>query len=139
MGLGTWALAGPMAAGDQPLGWGGSFDPAAAADVLRAAFDAGITLYDTADAYGAGAAEPLIGQTLSARRDEITLISKWGNTIDEGARQLTGQDPSPAHVRQALEATLRRLRTEHLDLYLLHLSDLGADVAEQLLGSLQEL
>ncbi|MFI6929797.1 aldo/keto reductase [Streptomyces sp. NPDC050287] len=139
LGLGTWALGGPSAAGAQPLGWGARFDRAEAADVFRAAFDSGITLYDTADAYGTGTAERLIGETLSGKRDQITLVSKWGNTIDEDSRELTGQNATPGYIRQALEASLRRLRTDHLDLYLLHLSGLPAAEADQLLGTLQDL
>ncbi|GHJ39696.1 aldo/keto reductase [Streptomyces sp. TS71-3] len=139
LGLGTWALGGPSAAGPQPLGWGARYDRAEAADVFRAAFDSGITLYDTADAYGTGTAERLIGETLSGKRDEITLVSKWGNIIDEDARQLTGQDATPGYVRQALEASLRRMRTDRLDLYLLHLSGLPVAEADELLGTLQDL
>ncbi|MER7901531.1 aldo/keto reductase [Streptomyces sp. NPDC096046] len=139
LGLGTWALGGPSAAGDQPLGWGARFDRAEAAEVFRAAFDSGITLYDTADAYGTGTAERLIGDTLAGKRDQITIVSKWGNTIDEEARRLTGQNATPSYVREALTASLRRLRTDYLDLYLLHLSGLPVAEAEELLGTLQDL
>jgi len=142
LGLGTWALGGPSAAGAQPLGWGGQFDRTEAANVFRAAYDSGITLYDTADAYGTGTAERLLGETLSGtpgKRDRITLVSKWGNTIDEEARQLTGQNATPEYVRQALAASLGRLRTDHLDLYLLHLSGLPVAEASELLGTLQDL
>ena len=83
---------GPSWAGEQPLGWGSHWDRDEAADVVRSAFDAGITLFDTADAYGAGTAERLLGEVLHNPRDEVVLVSKWGNTIDEASRQLTGQD-----------------------------------------------
>ncbi len=139
LGLGTWALGGPSTAGDQPLGWGSAYDPEEAAAVVRAAFDAGITLFDTADAYGAGTAERLLGEVLAGRREEVVLVSKWGNTIDERARALTGQDAGPAYVRTALQASLRRLRTDHLDLYLLHLSDLPVAEAADLLAALEGL
>ncbi len=139
IGLGTWALGGPSRAGDQPLGWGRRYDRAEAAEVVRAALDAGITLFDTADAYGAGTAERLLGEVLARHREEVTVVSKWGNTIDETTRQLTGQDPTPGYLRTALEASLRRLRTDHLDLYLLHLSGLPAAQAADLLGTLQGL
>lgn len=139
IGLGTWALGGPTAAGGRPVGWGGDWDPTRAAEVLRAAFVAGITLFDTADSYGCGAAERLIGDTLVAHRDEIVLVSKWGNLIREDTRHIVGFDPSPGYVRPALEASLRRLRTDHLDLYLLHLSGLPTDQANELLPTLQDL
>ncbi len=139
LGLGTWAIGGPSSAGEQPLGWGSGWDREEAAAVVRAAFDAGITLFDTADAYGTGTAERLLGDVLHGHREEVVLVSKWGNTIDETARQLTGQDATPGYLRHALEATLGRLRTDHLDLYLLHLSGLPRADAEELLPVLHDL
>lgn len=139
IGLGTWAIGGPSSAGDQPLGWGARYEPDEAIAVIQAAFHAGITLFDTSDAYGTGTAERLLGQGLSGHRDEVTIVSKWGNTIDEPRRQLTGQDSSPGYVRRALTASLRRLDMEHLDAYLLHLSGLPAAQAADLLGTLQQL
>ncbi len=139
IGMGTWALGGPTSAGSRPVGWGRDWDRAEAAGVLRAAFDAGIGVFDTADAYGAGTAERLIGEALSPVRDEIAIVTKWGNLIDEGSRQLVGTDASPGYVRRALDASLRRLRTDRVDLYLLHLSGLPATEAEDLLGTLHDL
>lgn len=139
IGLGTWAIGGPSSSGDQPLGWGSRHDPVEATAVIQAAFDVGITVFDTADAYGTGTAERLLGRALSGHRDEVAIVSKWGNTIDERGRQLIGQDASPGYVRRALEASLRRLDTDHLDAYLLHLSGLPAAQAADLLGTLQQL
>jgi aryl-alcohol dehydrogenase-like predicted oxidoreductase len=139
VGMGTWATGGPSSSGDQPLGWGSSWTRDGAADVLRAAFDAGITVFDTADAYGAGTAERLIGDTLHTVRDQVAIVTKWGNVVDEPNRKLVGVDPSAAYVRISLEASLGRLRTDHVDLYLLHLSGLPANQASGLLGVLQEL
>lgn len=139
LGLGTWAIGGPSSTGSQPLGWGSDWDRAEAADVVQAAFEAGITLFDTADAYGAGTAERLLGEVLHGHREEVVLVSKWGNTIDEASRQLTGQNPSAGYVRRALEASLRRLRTDYLDLYLLHLSGLPVAEADGLLPVLEDL
>ena len=139
IGMGTWATGGPSSFGDQPLGWGSAWTRDDAAAVLRAAFDAGITVFDTADAYGAGTAERLIGETLQRVRDQVAIVTKWGNIVDETNRQLVGVDPSPSYVRVALDASLARLRTDHVDLYLLHLSGLPANQAADLLGVLQAL
>ena len=139
LGMGTWGIGGPSSAGSQPLGWGGQYDREAAGHVLAAAFDAGITLFDTADAYGCGTAERLIGENLAQHRDEITLVSKWGNVINEATRQLEGTNSTPAYDHNALDASLRRLRTDHLDLYLLHLSGLPAAEANDLVGTLVDL
>lgn len=111
--------------------------------VVKAAHAAGITLYDTADAYGAGTAERVLGDALGPlrghRREELTIVSKWGNTIDEASRQLTGQDSSPGYVRHALQQSLSRLGTDYLDVYLLHLSGLEPQRAAGLLETLQQL
>ena len=139
IGMGTWATGGPSSFGDQPLGWGSSWTRDGAVAVLRAAFDAGVTVFDTADAYGAGTAERLIGDALHSVRDQVAIVTKWGNLVDEPNRQLVGVDPSPAYVRIALDASLARLRTDHVDLYLLHLSGLPAHQAADLLGVLQGL
>ena len=138
LGLGTWALGGPFATGDQPLGWGRTDDDESMR-VLHAALDAGITLFDTADAYGTGHAERLLGAAVKGRRDDVVLVSKWGNTYYEDARQLTGIDPSPAYVRRALDASLRRLDTEWVDVYLLHLADLPIEQAGELTATLDDL
>ena len=139
IGLGTWAIGGPSSAGTQPLGWGRGWDRAEALAIVRAGFDAGVTVFDTADAYGAGTAERLVGEALMSVRDEVAIVTKWGNVIDEPNRQLVGTDPSPGYVRSALDASLNRLRTDHVDLYLLHLSGLPAAQAGELLGVLREL
>jgi aryl-alcohol dehydrogenase-like predicted oxidoreductase len=106
---------------------------------VRAGFDAGITVFDTADAYGAGTAERVLGEALASVRDEVAIVTKWGNVIDETKRGLVGVDSSPDYVRTALDASLTRLRTERVDLYLLHLSGLAATEAVELLGVLGDL
>ena len=138
LGLGTWVLGGPFATGDTPLGWGATDDDEARR-VLRAALDAGITLFDTADAYGAGHAERLLGEAVRGRRDEVVIVTKWSNTIDEARRRLTGVDTSPGYVRRALDASLRRLGTDRVDVYLLHASDLPVGRAQELLPVLEDL
>ena len=132
LGLGTWALGGPFWSGDKPLGWGET-DDAESLRVLHAAPDAGITLIDTADAYGTGHAERLVARAIAGRRDRMVIATKWGNTIAEEQRQLTGVDASPAYARTALDASLRRLDTDWVDLYLLHLADLP--IAERRISS----
>src|SRR3712207_9028875 len=84
---------GAMAAGDQPLGYTGVDDEESRRALARAA-DLGVTLFDTADAYGAGHSERLLGEAFGDRPD-ILVATKFGNTIDEDRRQLTGEDSSP--------------------------------------------
>ncbi|MFH8533883.1 aldo/keto reductase [Streptomyces tendae] len=106
---------------------------ALAVDVPGAAF------FDTADAYGAGHSERVLGRALRGRRDEAVIATKWGNTFDEQTRTLTGSNDSAGHVRRALLASLRRLGTEHVDLYQLHLADAPLDRAVELREACDEL
>jgi aryl-alcohol dehydrogenase-like predicted oxidoreductase len=137
LGLGCWAIGGAMAAGDQPLGYAG-VDDAEAVRALHRAVELGVTLFDTADAYGAGHSERLLGEAL-ADHPEALIATKFGNTIDEATRQLTGVDTSPAYVRRALAGSLRRLGRDRVDLYQLHTSDVSPERAEELIGTLEDL
>lgn len=139
LGLGCWAIGGPFWAGEQPLGWG-EVDDAESRRAIRHAFDRGIRFFDTADVYGCGRSERVLGEALADVRDEVVLATKFGNTFDAGSLQLTGQDASSGYLRRACEASLRRLRTDRLDLYQLHLSDLDPALAVgEVRGCLEEL
>ncbi len=120
LGFGCWAIGGPFA-DDQgkPLGWG-EVDDDESIRAVRRALDLGVTFFDTADVYGAGHSEEVLGRALAGRRDEVVIASKWGNVFDPDTKVKHGSDISPAYVRRALEASLRRLGTDHLDLYQLH-------------------
>ncbi|WP_067815661.1 aldo/keto reductase [Actinomadura kijaniata] len=109
-------------------------DEAAAA--LRAAVDAGVTFVDTADIYGAGASERLVGRVLGPRRDGIVLATKFGGDHDEEGRLVHGLG-RPEYVRRALEASLTRLGTDRVDLYYLHRLDPTTPV-EDTVGALAE-
>ena len=108
--------------------------------IAHAAIDAGITLFDTADVYGSepGGSETLMGQVLGEHRDDIVLATKFGmdmqgaNGVDHGVRG------SRRYVRRAVEASLRRLQTDHIDLYQLHQPDPVTPI-EETLTALQEL
>jgi aryl-alcohol dehydrogenase-like predicted oxidoreductase len=137
VGLGTWAMGGWM--------WGGGDDEASIA-AIRAALDCGITLIDTAPAYGLGRAEEIVGLAIEGRRDEVVLITKCGLVwdTDEG-RPFVGQDGKMIHrflgpnsVRLELEASLRRLRTDHVDVLITHWQDPTTPIAETM-GALEAL
>src|SRR5215471_7257392 len=123
LGMGCWAIGGPFWAGAQPLGWG-QVDDAESTLAIRRAFDLGIRLFDTADVYGTGHSERVLGRALAIHRDEAVIASKWGNTYDESRRALLGPDITPQYLRRALEASLQRLGTDYLDIYQFHLADI---------------
>jgi len=108
--------------------------------VVDAALDAGITLLDTADIYGGGgASEELLGQVLAGRRDQVVLATKFGfQGADMGYGPAAGAKGGRGYIRRAAEASLRRLRTDYLDLYQIHTPDPVTPVAETL-AALTEL
>jgi aryl-alcohol dehydrogenase-like predicted oxidoreductase len=109
--------------------FGGRMDEAGTRTVIDAALDAGVTFFDTADIYGnAGGSETLIGKILEGRRDQVVLATKFGKPMGDGASHRGSAD----YVRAALEASLRRLRTDHVDLYQHHEEDRETPLEETL-------
>ncbi|MET9844288.1 aldo/keto reductase [Streptomyces ossamyceticus] len=138
LGFGCWAIGGEWQSADgQPLGWG-RVDDEESVRAVRRALDLGVTFFDTADAYGAGHSERVLGRALGRRRADVVVATKWGNVFDERTRTLTGQDDTPAHARRALTASLGRLGTDHVDLYQLHLSDADPERAAELRDMCEE-
>lgn len=138
IGFGAWAIGGPFMARGKPAGWGEVDDEESVAAVHRA-LDLGVTFFDTADVYGTGRSERVLGRALSGRWDEVVIASKFGNTFDAATRTLTGQDISPGYIRQACRASLERLGTDHIDLYQLHLGDVPLERVDELIATLEEL
>ncbi len=116
--------------------FGTRLDRAATAAVVHAALDAGVTLFDTADIYGnRGASETLLGEALGARRKDIVLVTKFGLPMDDSGRRQGG---SRRYVREAAEASLRRLNTAWIDVYYYHRPDPATPI-EETLAALDEL
>lgn len=113
------------------FGW--SIDYDRTARVIDAALDAGITFFDTADVYGKAQSEEFLGRALGSRRNRVVIATKFGAGLDG---QLKGARPE--YVRQAADESLRRLRTDRLDLYYLHMPDPDVPIADTL-GALNEL
>src|SRR4051794_20194864 len=103
--------------------------------VIDAALDAGITLFDTADIYGQGTSEDYIGRALEGRRDRVVLATKFGMPMDGGPEDSPGRRE---YIRWAVDGSLRRLRTDVIDLYQLHRPDDSTPI-EETLGALNEL
>jgi aryl-alcohol dehydrogenase-like predicted oxidoreductase len=120
-GLGCWAIGGQFYnAEGRPLGWG-EVDDQASIRAIHCAMDWGINFFDTADAYGAGHSETVLGHALKGRRDRAVIATKFGNLFDPQCKIMAGEQASPAYIRQALEASLKRLDTDTIDLYQLHI------------------
>jgi aryl-alcohol dehydrogenase-like predicted oxidoreductase len=138
IGFGCWAIGGPVTMDGKPDGWGDADDDESAA-ALRRALELGVTFFDTADVYGAGHSERVLGRALAGHRDEVVIATKFGYTFDTGQRAITGEDASPDYIRRACRASLRRLGTDRIDVYHLHLGDLPPGQAQEAAGTLEEL
>ena len=137
IGLGTWAIGGWM--------WGGT-DEAESIGAIRASIDGGVTLIDTAPAYGMGRSEEIVGKAIAGRRSEVILATKCG-LVWHTARgnHFFDQDGRPVHrylgpesIAYELEQSLRRLGTDHVDLYITHWQDPTTPIAETM-GALADL
>ena len=116
----------------------GSADESEATATIRHALDVGVDFLDTADQYGVGANEQLVGDAIADRRDEVVLATKFGivrNPEDPGSRSVNGR---PDYVHQACDASLRRLGVDHVDLYYQHRVDPGVPI-EETVGAMAEL
>jgi aryl-alcohol dehydrogenase-like predicted oxidoreductase len=118
-----------LALGTMMLGSYGNPDHDEATRIIRAALDAGINFVDTADVYSGGESEEIIGKALERRRDQVVLATKFALPMGQDANQAGG---SRRWITQAVEDSLRRLRTDHIDLYQMHRPDPGTDVDETL-------
>lgn len=119
IGLGTWAIGGWM--------WGGPDDDAAIATIHRA-LDSGITLVDTAPAYGQGHSEEVVGRALKGRRDQAVIATKVALEWDEHAN--VRRNASAARIQKEITDSLRRLQTDYIDIYQVHWPDPSTPMEE---------
>ena len=104
-------------------------------EFLRQAVDHGVTFFDTAEVYGPYHNEEVVGEALEPLRDQIVIATKFGFSLDDSDRQL---DSRPEHIREALEGSLRRLRTDHVDLLYQHRVDPDVPI-EDVAGAVKDL
>jgi aryl-alcohol dehydrogenase-like predicted oxidoreductase len=135
VGFGAWAIGGPSRLGELEIGWG-EVDDAMSLRAIEAAYDAGVTFFDTADVYGAGRSERLLGKALNGKRDRVVIATKVGNRTLDGRWV---KDFSRAWIIQALDESLARLEMDHVDLYQLHSPTETGDYREEAFEVLETL
>ena len=139
MGLGCWAIGGPWQWLDGPGGWG-DIDDNESVRAIHAALDLGINFFDTAATYGTGHSERVLARALEGKRDQVVLATKFGFVVDEAAKRVTFRtDDHLLHVRDECEASLRRLNTDMIDLYQLHVWDYPLEKVPAMVDLLESL
>jgi len=136
VGFGAWAIGGPAKLGQNTIGWGPVHD-STSLRALQACFDNGINFIDTADVYGWGHSEELIGQAFKGKRDRVIIATKVGNRLDKYGNWI--KDFSPQWVTQAVEASLRRLQADYIDVYQLHSPDVDFKYSDAVFEVFEEL
>jgi aryl-alcohol dehydrogenase-like predicted oxidoreductase len=144
LGLGCWAIGGPWLFDGAPAGWS-EVDDAESLRALRRARELGVTFFDTASAYGAGHSERLLGEAFRTSREDVVIATKFGFDVDEAGRRAVPYDGDERasdvarRLRADLAASLRRLQTDYLDVYLLHIGGLRVDRALEARDVLEDL
>jgi aryl-alcohol dehydrogenase-like predicted oxidoreductase len=143
MGLGCWAIGGPWdwleADGSkEPVGWS-QVDDAESIRAIHYALDAGINFFDTAANYGCGHSERVLGQALAGRRDKVILATKFGYLVDEENKTVAETEDVLPRIRQECEDSLRRLKTDYIDLYQFHWGAYPAEKAGEVRDFLEKL
>jgi aryl-alcohol dehydrogenase-like predicted oxidoreductase len=131
IGLGCWAIGGMCWQDGKPIGWAGVDDDQSVL-ALRSALDLGVNFFDTADVYGCGHSERILGRAFAGLRDRIVIATKFGMVFDEATRTVAGRDYTPKYIRRACESSLRRLQSDFIDLYQFHLAKFDGDAGSVL-------
>jgi aryl-alcohol dehydrogenase-like predicted oxidoreductase len=139
VGFGCWPIGGPFYLDGIPDGWG-EVDDSESIRAIERALALGVNFFDTADAYGTGHSEEVLGRALKGRRHEAVIATKFGFTYDEATRNVyTKIDVSPNYIVEACERSLRRLDTDYIDLYQIHPGVVPKDRLDSIIYSLEQL
>ena len=147
LGLGCWAIGGELwyevEGTRRALCWGNISDNESI-KAIRHAIDLGVNYYDTADSYGAGHSEEVLGRAIEGMREEVVVSSKFGDLFDSDTRTWYGHDHpngkvTREYVRKACDASLKRMGTDYIDVYFFHWKEYSPTLAVELVEVLEEL
>lgn len=139
VGMGCWAIGGFfMNPSGKAVGWG-NIDDKESIRAIKQAINLGVNFFETSDVYGAGHSETILGEALLGVRDKVVIGTKFGNVFNEATKQYTHSDVSPQYIRRSCEASLKRLKTDYIDLYQLHVDTLSEEEAQSVADTLEGL
>ncbi len=144
MGMGCWAIGGPWTLGGSQAGWG-AMDDAESLRAIDRAIEMGVNFFDTAANYGAGHSERILGRAVKGRRDQVVIATKFGYNVNEATKEVTAygkkEEDSPVadHLRADVESSLKRLESDYIDVYQLHVWGLSIERALEVREGLEEL
>jgi aryl-alcohol dehydrogenase-like predicted oxidoreductase len=138
MGVGSWTISGPFKYETIEAGWG-AVDDSESARAIRAAVLSGVNFFDTAANYGAGHAERVLGEALAGDRPRVVIATKFGYGVYEDEKLVRGADASDEAIHRSCEASLRRLRTDYIDLFQFHVGNYPLERVPDVLATLEAL
>jgi aryl-alcohol dehydrogenase-like predicted oxidoreductase len=138
LGLGCWAIGGQFFLDGKHDGWG-NIDDNESIKAINRAIELGINFFDTSDAYGVGHSEEVIGKAVSGKRNEVIIATKFGYFGNESTKTLHGINVTPDYIERACDASLKRLKTDYIDVYQLHVWDLPISDIESVCQVLDKL
>ena len=138
LGFGCWPIGGLFYLDGKPDGYSG-IDDNESIKAIHKAIDLGVSFFDTADVYGAGHSESILGEALKGKRDKVIIATKFGHVFDENTKYVIDTNATPAYIRKACENSLKRLKIDYIDLYQLHLWSLPLTEARDVFDTLEQL
>ncbi len=121
LGLGCWPIGGTLTNVEGKQASYGIVNDEESIKAIHRAIDLGVNFFDTADVYGAGHSEEILGEAIKGYRDDIVIATKFGNTFERKSRRITGTNTKPDYIRKACELSLKRINIDYIDLYWLHI------------------
>jgi len=138
IGFGCWAIGGAFFLDGKYDGWG-DIDDAESIRAIQKGYDLGVNFFDTADVYGTGHSERVLGKAVKRFRDDVVIATKFGFQYDEKTKRVEGISAEPEYIEKALKASLKRLKTHYIDVYQLHVGAIEQEKIEPMIDKLEQL
>lgn len=138
IGFGCWAIGGEFYLDGKYDGWG-DIDDKESIRAIHWGHEMGVNFFDTADVYGTGHSEIVLGKAVKDFRDDVIIATKFGFQYDEKTKTIDGESAEPEYIEKALKASLKRLGTDYIDLYQLHVGAIDPEKVAPMVDKLEQL